>query len=79
MNPEVDSKRYQLYVEKESSLDKGRFFFTPVGLPELTIEKARSWLSADFNIYKQFPNIKYKIVETVYFKQITGDVETGNR
>ncbi len=70
---------YDLQVEKDSVITKGKKYWSPVGYDSSTIEDARSWLKSDFKIWKEQPNIKYRIIETIYWEPTINIVEESNR
>lgn len=72
-------KEYELFIELDSQLKKGTKYWSPVGLKSNSIESAKRWLKADFNIWKEQPNIRYKIIETTYYKEERLTVEEGSR
>ncbi len=76
--PEESRRVYELWVELES-YDKTKKYWSPVGCKEHTLEKAKSWLNAGFNIFKEQPNIKYRITETIIWKDTISEVEVATR
>lgn len=79
--PTISVVSYQLFIQQRfnSPVDGRENFYSPCGLKESSIDAVLSWLKADFNVFKVFPNVKYKVVKTTCFKPMEEDVFSGER
>lgn len=82
--PDISYKRYRLWIQLPHLYElppkkKGDLYWSPVGTDSNTAEGALSWLNADFNIYKNYPNVKYKVEETIHWAPTKSTVKEGTR
>lgn len=77
--PEVSFKTYRLEVERDYTLIPGKKYWDPIGCNEGSLESVKEYLKSDFNLYREFPHIKYRVVEVTNWKPTSKVVEEGER
>ena len=79
MTPEITYVHFRLQIELPSLLEKGKTYWSPIGSHEHSLERALTWLRADFDIWKTKPNVKYRVVKETFYDSTIEVVEENNR
>jgi hypothetical protein len=79
MIPKESYRKYRLYVWFHYPHKDAKEHWRPIGCDETTLKDAENGLKADLNLWKDFPNPKYYISETIHYLPTVTIVKEGIR